>query len=288
MRVTFVIISVSDRVAELNHLLDTIRADARWDTYDINILFQDPEGVAPHIRVGPGPVNLRPCGTYEWRGQNAAGRCERLFVVPEKLGCHGARVQLLRNIEWVARLKGSEPYDAYINLDDDMELGPQTNYGPVVEKTQEPGVGFIITAWARTPGLLAKKTPDHVFSKQIMMYNGGGMAYSEGVARLMRQLPIVKTAFDCAWPITAYVNGYQNLYYYGSLTVHRVCAKGGMQAFMRDTPLHVMCGEWLNFTPAKRQDGSCLSVLIPLDKDVKPEAKALHRENRMKKWGLKP
>lgn len=262
MRTSFVIISVSDRIHELNHLLGTIRADRRWDPIDIWIMFQDPGGVASQIK-------------RDAMGERA-GRV-MILVEPELLGCHGARVHLLRRMP---------KYDAYINLDDDMEVGPETNYWPAVRKALHPEVGFVITNWARTRPLLEKKLPaKEEFAKQIMIYNGGGMAYAEKIAALMRELEPVKTAFDCAWPITSYVNGYTNLYYYGSLTVHRVCVKGGMNTFMKATPLHVMCQEWLRFKPLARQNGSCMDVAIPLDADVLPAAKELHKKNRLARFG---
>lgn len=232
-------------------------ADSRWDKIDINLLFQDPDGVADKIKHRE--------------------RYARIIVAPEKLGCHGARVLLLRELS----------YDAYINLDDDMEVGPHTNYWPAVQKAMEPEIGFVLTNWAKTPELVAKKVPkmEHKFPKQIMCYNGGGMAYSEKIAKLMRELPPVKTAFDCAWAITSYVNGYTNCRYLGSLAVHRVCGIGGMSAFMKATPLHTMASEWLVFKPLTRQNGTCKDVSIPLDSDVKPEARAEHLRMRKIRFG---
>lgn len=254
MKKTFVIVSVSDRVDALNRLVDTIMAYERFNSFDICLMFQDVSGVAGKIR-------------------NRA-RYKKIIVESELLGCHGARVLLLRAIK-------DDGYSAYVNLDDDMELCEHTNYDPAIQKCLERGTGFVMTNWARTPELLLKKLPvRNSFLPQIMLYNGGGMAYSEKVARLIRQLEPVKTAFDCAWPITTYVNGLMNYRYLGSLAVHRVCTTGGMNVFMKNTPLHVMCGEWLEFLPTKKQDGSCLSVHIPLDKNVKQAAKEKHREMR--------
>lgn len=257
MKTTFVVISVSDRVDSLNTLLGLISADRRWDAFDINIMFQDPDNVA-------GKILHR-------------DRITNLFVEPEKLGCHGARVLLLNRIR----------YDGYVNMDDDIEPGPHTNYIPALEKAAERDAGFVITRWARTPELLAKKVPtlSHSFSKQIMVYNGGGMAYTDKIAELMRALPPLKTAFDCAWPITAYVNGYTNYYYHGSLAVHRVRSTGGMKDFKMHLAKHVMGEEWLRFRPSSRKTGTCRDVCIPLDNDVLPVAKARHKERRLARFG---
>jgi hypothetical protein len=56
-----------------------------------------------------------------------------------------------------------------------------------------------------------------------------------------------------------------------------------MNAFMKDTPLHVMGKKWLKFEPTKRQDGSCMSVKIPLDAQVKEVAKKEHMKNFLKR-----
>ena len=41
MKKTFVIISISDRVKELNDLINSIKQFRKFDDYDINLLFQD-------------------------------------------------------------------------------------------------------------------------------------------------------------------------------------------------------------------------------------------------------
>ena len=262
-RTTFVIISVSNRVNELNALVGGIADKPFFDSYDINLYYQDPDGVVDKIEH--------------------QDRYARRIVVPELMGCHGARVNLLRELDGAG-------YEAYINLDDDMELCSYTDYGPAIEFSADKSVGFVLTNWARTMPLLIQKVPAMLkaradgwrgrFKKQIMLYNGGGMVYRERIANLMRKLEPVKTAFDCAWPITSYVNGYENYRDQGSLAVHKVCGTGGMNAFMANTPLHVMCGEWLEFLPAKKQDGSCMSVKIPLDAQVKQAAKDAHLRAR--------
>jgi hypothetical protein len=256
MKATFVIITVADRLEQLNGLLRSIEARKDYSDIDINIMFQGPE---EYIALIKGQAGQRCC----------------VYHSPEKLGCHGARVRLLKLIE-------ADRYAIYINLDDDMVLGAETNYRPAFAMAMQRKTGFVLTNWARTRKMLEVKIPKmrNVFVPQIMLYNGGGMIYGNHVADLMRQLPEVKTAFDCAWSITAYVNGLRNLRYLGSLTEHNICGTGGMSAFMASTPLHVMAKEYLNFRMAKKRNGSCKDVLIPLDADVLPLAKELHAKNR--------
>lgn len=256
-RVCFVIVSVSERLAALNTMLESLRADPRWDAMDIGIFFQDPVGVAPGIKA------------EEYR-------VEHLIVVPDKRGAHVARVQLLQHLE-------GKGYDTYISMDDDMLLGPLTNYGPIVEKCHEPGVGLVTTNWAQSPALLEKKRLKmaETFTPQIMMYCGGGQAFSEEVATIMRRLPTDKIAtFECGWAITAYVHGYVNLYYRGSVTLHYALTSGGMKLVRGFHPLNVVGAEWFRLRLTKKQDGTGTSASIPLDEDVLPSAHIRHAAMR--------
>lgn len=257
MKKTFVIISVSDRIEELNTLMRSIRSFHKFDDFDISLCFQDYLGNADKIDVL---------------------RVTNLFIYPEKLGCHGARVQLLRDI-------AHRDYDVFVNLDDDMELTRYTDYFlPIRKVTQEAGTGFVLTNWAKTFDLLMVKVPKmrDEFKKQTLVYNGGGMVYNRRIADLMAKLPIVKTTFDNAWAMTAYVNGYTNYRFMGSLAVHKVCGKGGMQLFMAENPAELMNQDLIDFKRAKKQRGNGLDYLIPLDADINQKAHCLHNLNKKK------
>jgi len=252
MKKAFVIISVSDRVEALNGLVESIKAHGQFNDYSLHLMFQDPAGVA-------GQIQHRE-------------RYEDIFVVPEKLGCHGARVELLRRIR----------ADMYVNLDDDMELCEHTDYANPIWKAGQRSTGFVLTNWARTRALMLAKVPRkrHEFIKQALVYQGGGMVYRDEVADLMRKLPAIKQTFDHAWPLTAYINGFTNYRYMGSLAVHKVMGKGGMSAFMDENPVQLMMREYVNFKPTKRQRGNGHDVCIPLDADLTPLAHEAHRANK--------
>jgi hypothetical protein len=234
-------------------MVASIRRFERFNDYDLNLYFQDPLGVADQIHHRDSFANV--------------------FITGEMEGCHGARVNLLRHIQG--------GYDVYINLDDDMELTEHTNYEPAIIKALEPSTGFVLTNWARTRGLMEKKIPRkrEEFIRQNLIYQGGGMVYCEKIAALMRELPAIKQTFDHAWPLTAYINGYLNYRYMGSLAIHRVCGTGGMAGFMTDNPVQLMMTEYVNIRKAKRQRGNAWDVCIPLDPDIKPLAHEKHRAN---------
>lgn len=248
MKITFVIVSVSDRVEQLNNLLESIIRQKKFDGYDINLMYQDYLGNAEKIK-------------YKERYSN-------IIVVPEKLGCNGARILLLKNIS----------YDVYINLDDDMELVAETNYDRAIEKSLENSTGFVLTNWARSRNILANKIPkmQDKFVKQVMIYQGGGMVYADKIANLIRELPVEKTMFDDIWCITSYINGYTNYRYLGSLALHFICSKGGMRLFMREENPRLNCWQYINYRKGKKEN----EWLIPDDSDINNYAKKLHNVNK--------
>lgn len=251
MNKALVIISVSDRVDDLNKLVRSIRSREYFDDYDLCLCYQDYMGNSEQIE------NPEQYAT--------------LLVEPEKMGCNGARIHLLNHIE----------YDVYVNLDDDMLMTDFTNYEPAIELAMEETTGFVLTNWARSEKILNTKIPNmkDEFVKQVMIYQGGGMIYSNKIAEIIRELPIMKTVFDDVWPITAYVNGYVNYRYLGSLTLHFTLGDGGMQTFMREeTDLQHSAEDYINYRKGKREG----EWLIPMDSDINDKAHMLHRLNRVK------
>ncbi len=245
---TFIIVSVSDRVQELNALVDSIIA-LGFDDYRIALYLQDPEGRAGEIRNRE--------------------RYSQIIVVPEKEGCHAARVHLLRKVK----------SDIYINLDDDMLLTKYTRYDGAIAKALERGTGFVLTNWARTEKLLLAKVPKmrEAFIPQIMCYQGGGMVYADKIAEIVRRLPAEKFRYDDLWPLSAYINGYTNYAYKGSLAIHMICTKGGMRTFMADENPPYACAQYINYRKIKNG-----VFAIGLDSDVNAYARELHKKNLKK------
>lgn len=249
---TFIVISVSDRVNELNNLIESIKRQPKFDEYDINLIYQDYLGNREKIK-------------YKERYRN-------IYYYEKKLGCHGARVQLLKDL-----FENGYSYDVYINLDDDMELVEQTNYDSAINKCLEKNVGFVLTNWAKSEKILENKIPNmcEKFIKQTMVYQGGGMVYSTKIALLMKELPVCHAEFDDIWCMTSYINGYDNYRYLGSLAIHRVCHSGGMRSYMREKIRPLLCKEYINYRIGKNG----IEVLIPNDSDINEHAKELHKIN---------
>ena len=253
MRKAFIIVTVSNRVNELNDLLHSMAENVPdFGSWDVCMLMQDNLGVRDQ-------VDMR--------------YVTKAFIYDELLGCNAARILLLKQA-------GMLDYDVYCNLDDDILITPYTNYDPAVRKCLEPDVGFVLTTWARTEELMLKKVPNmqDKFVKQALVYQGGGMIYSRKIAELIVKLPVVKTVFDEGWPLSAYVNGYDNYRYLGSLAVHKICTRGGMQSFYKQgdyNALKNLFPELINYRRGKSGEW-----LIPLDGDLTQRAKELHKQNR--------
>lgn len=250
-----VMVTVSDRLPMLNNFLQSLRD--HQPGLPIHIHMQDYAGVVGQMVLPKGlDVTLQ--------------------VTDTPIGCHAARVMALQHIDSLGiRAKH------YVNVDDDVTLMPTTHWGPAIAKTDEPGVGFVLTNWVRHPNLytLAVGKMREEFIKQVFVYNGGGMAYTDEVADLMRALDPVPARYDDIWPLTAYLNGYQNYRYRGSLSVHQIMVKGGMQQYMATEPRPLLCERWVNY---RRQPGAAIGreVAIPMDSDLKQAARDVHAKAR--------
>jgi hypothetical protein len=210
------------------------------------------------------------------------GLTHEYMHTPERLGCHAARVRALRRLSF-------HDYRTFINVDDDVLLLPETNWQPAIDfTTSQPGTGFVLTGWVSHPskvphaiGIMAEE-----FVPQVMVYNGGGMAYTEATARLIRALPPVPARYDDIWPMTAYLDGRRNYRYRGSLAVHAIMQRGGMHAYMRAEPRPLLCQDWIDY---RRLIGQAVGsdVAIPQDRDIRPEARLAHRQRRLEQgWPL--
>ncbi len=254
-RKAFVIVTVSSRVDSLNRLLETIEQHVwDYDDWDICVYMQDNLNVADRIDTN---------------------RVTKLFVTDKLVGCNAARIALLKRIQ----------YDIYCNLDDDIELTEYTHYDEVIRKCLEYDTGFVLTNWARTEKLLNEKVPNmsDTFVKQAMIYQGGGMMYRDEIASLVRRLPETSTVFDEGWPLTAYINGYTNYRYLGSLAIHRVCTKGGMNEWYKSvdySKLPNLFPKYINYEQSERGEWH-----IPLDRNLTPLAKQMHKANAAKLVG---
>lgn len=255
MSTCVVMVTVSERLEMLNRFLISLAERPDHPT-DIAIHMQGEEDRRSEI-VMPEGLNL-----IHYR------------YTPERLGCHAARIILQRDLQVFG-------YDSYVNVDDDVLLIEQTNWNPAIAKAKEPGVGFVLTNWVRSPKMVPKAITimSEKFIPQVFVYNGGGMAYDDGTAELIRALEPVPARWDDLWPLTAYLSGRKNYRYRGSLAVHMILSGGGMRTYMRSEPRPLLGWDWVEYR--RKPNGTVgRDFIIPEDRDLKPIAKKMHQSSR--------
>lgn len=266
---TLILPTTSDRIAMLGLFLGS--------------LLQHPQNIHVHIHLqdnlGTEQAHRSLVTEYERLGLEIS-----LQVSPELLSAYGARVSALK---WLHE-QGMH-FEHYVNVDDDIEVTADTHWDEAIAKTDEPGVGFVITQWVRHPNQYdesaARLAPGQYSAPVIMIYNGGGMAYNAEVAAIMRELKVEPSQFEDLWPITAYRLGYNNYRALGSLAIHRTGSIGGRQAYVKQEPLPPLCQRWVNYRQLPGQwVGNNYS--IPTDSDVRKKTKEEHARNRAERGWL--
>lgn len=197
-----------------------------------------------------------------------------------RIGPHSARVKGLK--KWKA--------DFYCNLDDDMELIPETNYEGAIEKIKSsPDIGMVSGNWVQYDSMLKKKilNMEEKFIPQPLVFTGGGLVYPDRVADLIREYPDKPYMFDdMLWAGVAYVAGYKNYRYLNSLAIHRILSPGGRSGWVdlanRELPdsRYIKITRMKNFGEERGKRDN--NYLIPKGNDITEEAKRLHLENNRK------
>lgn len=192
----------------------------------------------------------------------------------EYIGAHSAKVYALSNYK----------SDIWCSLDDDMEaIEGMTNYGKIVSMLEaEKSIGFISGNWARTKDWALRKGTKDELIPQKLVYTGGGLLFRDDVAEIIRNIPNEEYLFDdCLWAVYAYVNGYNNFRYRGSVLVHRICTKGGRRTWIASThsTKKLPPEEILRVRKANTKKVGYDEYLICMDKDVTPYANDLHKQN---------
>ena len=198
-----------------------------------------------------------------------------IFYFSDYIGAHSAKVYGLENVK----------SDIWCSLDDDMEIIEKTDYEAVAETLdKEKSYGFISCNWARTMALADKKVAENKYIKQKLVYTGGGLLFRDDIAEIIRGIPNRDYLFDdCLWAMYAYINGYENYRFMGSVTVHRICTKGGRRAWIGLEANRALppC-DLLNARKCKdvKSFGENNSYFICLDKDLTQKARELHKVNK--------
>jgi hypothetical protein len=175
----------------------------------------------------------------------------------------------------------------FINLDDDMEVIPEhTDYEPAIKRSREFGVGVISCAWAKSEALLAKalQGKELPWIKQPIVNMAGGQVYGQHVVREMARKIEPYQFDDVQAALRAYVAGYENWRYRGSIIYHRIMKPGGLKVAFAQVPHAANDPEYMNLhysVPVKgREEVPENNRLMPSTGNLVRLAHLHHQKNR--------
>jgi len=176
-------------------------------------------------------------------------------------------------------------YDAYISLDDDMELWEErTDFQPAIEKAQERDAGIVSCNWVRTksPALISRaRYEPGVFIEQALVYMGGGMVFDNKVIEatlLADNLPYLFD--DVQYALIAYLAGYRNYRYLGSMLFHHIMSTGGIKRLYSERALVLPNENYITVRPCAQIYDIDNNYFIPKPKDLTAAAHVEHNINR--------
>ena len=202
-----------------------------------------------------------------------------IILVPEKIGPHNAKIL---GFQRIIELQGKDDNYVVLSIDDDMEFLPQTNIEPMIIFSMNPLAGMIQAGWVHHESLLAKRGVSHTFIEQKIIYTGGGLLLTKKTIDIVLKMPLGNYWDDNSeWSLAVYMAGYSNYRYIGSLTIHRVCRKGGRRGWTKEiTPANwVMPNpDYLKIEKMKIGD----DFRIGHQGNLKPIVKETHTKNKIK------
>jgi hypothetical protein len=189
----------------------------------------------------------------------------------------------------VAAMLAHPEVDVWTHADDDMELIPGlTDWRPAIDRVAEDeSVGVVSCNFARHPSMLDRSWPprDPLWIKTPITYMSGGMVYGRRVVDALRDQKDTPWMFDdVAVSLAAYVGGYDNWKYRGSLCVHRTVSAGGNRVTFAERDLPKPDPALLTVRPCPstiyKGNAAGNNVYMPENRDLTAEAHRLHKEHR--------
>jgi len=253
MKKTFVVATTGDRADGLKRLIISLN---------------------PFFKSGWEIVSV--CQSYEIKDfldiKSLIGQRGKAIRFDNLIGAHSAKVFALKTFK----------SDIWCSLDDDMFATPKSDYNRISNILSErKDIGFISGNWARTYNLAMAKNQQDKLIPQKLVFTGGGMVFRDDVADIVRHIPDEQYLFDdCLWAMYAYINGYDNFRYLGSVSVHQICSKGGRRTWLKSKPERVLPPEeYLRVRKGSQKDGYN-EYLICNDSDLTELAHLEHRKRK--------
>lgn len=228
--------------------------------------------------------------TQEWSNADAG----RLMTYP---ALHGRIAEGRKQPVYPLRQEAMRyyPADVYVNCDDDMIPLPGLTHWDVMagKLMREQDIGVISGNWARSHAMLKHRTPVDEYVFQPITNMAGGQMYRKDVADWLYSnslLPVAPYMFDdiCA-SLGAYLGGWKNARYRGSVLIHNILSPGGLKVqFNEDRTLTHPAPSLLTVRPAKVVYDAPNNWYMPVISDVRQEAHVIHKRNREERFGALP
>lgn len=172
--------------------------------------------------------------------------------------------------------------DIWANLDDDMVILPTVDYDAMMVKALEPGVGIVSGNWARSAGLLKRHPPVKIMVRQPLVNMAGGMIYTRAVAQAIISADVMAYHFcDVQAALVAYLAGYDNYRYRGSVILHKIMAPGGLKQSYAEQDFILPDPHWLRVLPSTvTYPGRDTNYHMPDSSLLTPSAHERHARNR--------
>lgn len=250
MRFCFILASITGREKLLNAFIEAAKS-SKYKDCDFYLYFQNTTGEEPGFDAG------------FFRG---------IIWSSERDGCCLPRMRLL---------EAYPDYDFWIIVDDDVEFCGGEDYEAIMRfLNKNPTAGICIGDYGNNRKNYESrlKKAKRVFEVKNIAFVEGGQVISRKIRKLLlEQVPMDKLTYD-AYNITAYVNGYTNYKYYGSVCLHKLTngTQGYVYVQRHSAEFKQFYEQWIApcTINAKGQQ------MLPEDESwLTEEARKLHEEN---------
>jgi len=196
----------------------------------------------------------------------------------------GSIVSSKRVAPYVARceLMKAYPSDIYCMNDDDAIMMDKVNYeAPVEFLLENRNAGMISTNWVRvnTEKMMARKRYEHKFLKQNLVNTGGGLIFRHDVADSVLGKVIKPYLYDdIMLSLNAYISGYKNYRYLGSIIEHNAVMNGGIKTLYKEQEMCLLDERLIDMHPTTEiYPHKNNNYHMPTSKNLTEKAHKLHK-----------
>ena len=199
-----------------------------------------------------------------------------IIPLQKRIGAHSAKIE---GIKKIVELSGRF---IVCSIDDDMEFIEQTNLEGAITLFAKRSTGFVSAGWVNHETRIPNRITKNVFVLQKIVYTGGGMLFSNNIAELLLTVPNLDYFSDnTVWSLQAYISGYSNYRYLGSIAIHRVCKTGGRREWMHSSEKVLPDERFIKITRGNERFKIKNNYLIGTDSGVTELAKQSHQLNKI-------